>query len=123
MKTTIASPAMTATLMAPTTASAERKLVSSIRALTAARIRSAGFTTQHDTGTNTHMRRNRTQSLPAFRAAAIKRPAAGSPPCHGARQEKLIVTLCELVSGFPVSFAHNPRSLGNAICPVDDLAG
>lgn len=45
MKITSASPAPTATTTAPITATAERKLVCSIQALIAARIRSARFTT------------------------------------------------------------------------------
>jgi hypothetical protein len=55
MKTRIATPAITATPTAPTTATAERKLVSSIQALSVARIRPARFTTQHDTAINPHL--------------------------------------------------------------------
>ena len=58
MKTTIAVPAPTATTMAPITATAERKLVSSIQVFSITRIRWARFTSQHDTGTNRDMRKN-----------------------------------------------------------------
>jgi hypothetical protein len=58
MKTTIAVPAPTATTMAPITATAERKLVSSIQVFSITRIRWPRFTSQHDTGTNRDMRRN-----------------------------------------------------------------
>jgi hypothetical protein len=61
-KTTIATPATPATTMAPTTAIAERKLVSSIQVLNATRMRLPRFTTQHDTGANGYICRNRALS-------------------------------------------------------------
>lgn len=51
--TRIAIPATTATATAPTRATADRKLTSSIQELTICRTRS-GFTTQHDTGESAH---------------------------------------------------------------------
>jgi hypothetical protein len=76
-KMMIASPATTAMPIAPTTATAERKLVSSIQASIAARMRLHPFTTQHDTGTNRHTRRIGGDGAQSLRAGRYGRVVTG----------------------------------------------